>query len=479
MTTLIRQQLPNTGESYSLPELLNEQQAQRALEVMREYLNAPRNAEDGLTPREAESALDRKRIELIAKELRPLLTGFLGGDIPLEVFKSRVDGINKRHEYWGFKGIKGQMFFNMLVNVADDLEELDQEIKTALQLPQNEVIASSRIKTFASYVSRLGDQVVESGGTKHRRPKVGSVPFFLSYFWQILDSSTWPIYYTNSVNVMTDLNLWQPAGDLAVDYITYKRLHEELATLFTSASGENFDLYEVEHVFWAKGGNPRGGEKPAQKTSTAPLPIPTVVEDHEVSTLPDSYVPPIVMILPRMARNEPILQEAAKRSGTNLDRAFEKGIDAAFRVLGYESKLLGQGQGRVPDGVVISADDSYAVLWDAKVRGQGYSMGTDDRTIREYITTQSRELKRRRSLRNIYYAIVSSHFEDDFDDAIKSIKMETDVNEVCLVEVEALVAMVDAKLRDPRQVTLGPDGLQRLFSDSGVLSEETVRTTFQ
>jgi len=95
--------------------------------------------------------------------------------------------------------------------------------------------------------------------------------------------------------------------------------------------------------------------------------------------------------------------------------------------------------------------------------------------MREYITTQSRELKRRRSLRNIYYVVVSSGFRDDYDDVVRMVKMETDVNEVCLLEAEALVAMVDAKLRDPLQLTLGPDGLQRVFSTSGVLTSDNVR----
>ncbi len=104
-------------------------------------------------------------------------------------------------------------------------------------------------------------------------------------------------------------------------------------------------------------------------------------------------------------------------------------------------------------------------------------MGTDDRAIKEYIVTQSRELKRRRGLRNIYYFIISSDFADDYDDSIRSIKMETDVNEVCLVEADALVAMVDAKMRFPHEVSLGPDGLQRYFSVSGVLSAELIRGT--
>lgn len=48
------------------------------------------------------------------------------------------------------------------------------------------------------------------------------------------------------------------------------------------------------------------------------------------------------------------------------------------------------------------------------------------------------------------------------------------MNEVILIEADALVAMVDAKLRSPLQVTLGPDGLQRLFSSSGILSAADV-----
>jgi len=135
------------------------------------------------------------------------------------------------------------------------------------------------------------------------------------------------------------------------------------------------------------------------------------------------------------------------------------------------AQALGQGQGRVQDGLALDLDASYAILWDCKARGDGYTLGTDDRTIKEYIKSQSRDLKRRRGIRTIYYFIISSRFADDFDDAIRSIKMETDVNEVCLVEAEALVAMVDARMRAPLQMTLGPDGLQRLFTVSGVLSK--------
>ena len=283
------------------------------------------------------------------------------------------------------------MFFNLVVNNADDLSECDQELKTALVEPDNVQIASSRIKTFASYIKRRGDQWVEAGNTRHGSPKLGSIPFFLSYFWQIQNRDVWPVYYTNSVQTMSDLNLWQPSGELSDDHLRYKEIHEELAELFSKASGRHFGLYEVEHVFWYKGGNSlddgteqdKGGLKRLHDTRGG-----IQVESVNQALLPDGFVPPVIEILPQMARHDESLANAAKRSGTTLPRAFEKSIDAAFTILGYETKLLGQGQGRVPDGLAVDLDNSYAIIWDAKCRSERYSIGTDDRTIREYIVTQ-------------------------------------------------------------------------------------------
>jgi len=202
---------------------LTEEQNQHAIEVMRSYLSAPKNP-DGRTPKEVQTERDQKRVELINTVLRPLLTQYLAGHISLPEFKSEVDSINKRHTYWGFKGVKGQMFFNMIVNSADEEGELTQELQAAITEPTGEEIAGSRIKTFSSYVKRLGDHVVETGGTLHGRPNTGSVPFFLSYFWQIQDPKKWPVYYTNSVQVMIDLNLWQPTTEAAADYLTFKQM---------------------------------------------------------------------------------------------------------------------------------------------------------------------------------------------------------------------------------------------------------------
>jgi hypothetical protein len=453
---------------------INEQQRKRAIEVMNEFLSAPLGPE-GRTPVELDAELDANRVKLIENELKPLLADYLAGKVALAQFKSKVDGLNKRNELWGFQGIKGQMFFNVVVKRADDTDKCDQELKSALAVPANEQIASSKIKTFLSYINRLGEQWVSSGKTRYGTPKVGSIPFFLSYFWQIQAREVWPIYYTNAVQTMTDLNIWQPSGDIAEDYLKFKQVHEALIKLFSESSKRSFSLYDVEHVFWFKGGNPYDRVKLEQKTPESspakpPINLPAVAEPDR---LPESYIPPIVAILPAMARHEQWLEEAAKRSGTSIARAFEKGVNAAFTILGFKTELLGQGQGRTPDGRALALDDNYAILWDSKVRGDPYKLRTDDRAIREYINTQSRELKR--SYRKIYYVIVSSSFSDDFEDMIASIKMETDVSEVILLEAEALVTIVEAKLRAPLELTLGLDGIQPFLTKSGGLTAAMVR----
>lgn len=454
---------------------LTESQIALATKLMQEYLAAGPDKETGKSPAQEAVALDESRRQVIRDRLLPAVISFVKGSMPLEDFKPEIDRINKQNEFWGFRGIKGQMFFNLVFNAAQDVSELTAELSAAIVAPDTEEIAKSRIRTFSSYVRRLGDALVESGGSKHSRPNVSSVPFFLSYFWQVQKPDRWAVYYTNSVQTLTDLNFFELQEDFGESYIQYQTLHVILQEIFTKASGRPFTLYDVEHVWWYVGQRKQEATTKTVPIDVGPAPIEVVTVKAEWATLPDSYVPPIIAALPMLAENDPLLEDIAKTSGTSIARAFEKSINAAFTILGYETQLLGQGSGRVQDGLATDSDESYAILWDAKARQGSYKMGTDDRVIREYVTTQSRELKKRRHLRNLYYFIVSSKFQDDFDDLIRGLKMDTDINEVCLVEAEALVVMVDAKLRDPRQFSLGPDGIQRLFCQSGILTAQAVR----
>lgn len=253
--------------------LLSDEQVERAVRLMREHLSMP-TREDGLEQADADADLDRKRIALIDSELKPLVNNFLAGQTPLAEFKTRVDGINKKHNHWGFRGTQSQMFFNLLFKTAGDKDELNQELKAALAMPASEREAAERIRAFAAYVERSGRRHLDSGGSAHAKPKVSSVPFFLSYFWQVQERSVWPIYYGTSVKVMNKHGLWQQTGDLGTDYVTYKQIHEQLIEEFTRASGQQFDLYSVEHVFWSTN-EPRAGKADKEdEKEHAPDPSP-------------------------------------------------------------------------------------------------------------------------------------------------------------------------------------------------------------
>jgi hypothetical protein len=447
-----------------------------ALDAAREYLEAA-PLSDGRTLVEFEQDFDARRANIIESALKPLLKKFLEVAISIADFKRQVDGINKQNKLWGFSGTKGQMFFNMLVNAVDATEgvsELDDQLRPSIRQPTSDENASLVLKNFKSYVTRVGQQFVDAVGEPRSKPSPNSVPFFLSYFWHIQERNIWPVYYTSSVQVIEGMNLWQATGDVGQDYLAYKKLHEDLAVLFSKEFKRKFSLYDVEHVFWFKSGRLVGEAAPVQSVVAGPTPGAQPPRSSKPSTsLLDGYVPPIVATIPGLAANAPELQEAARHAGTTLERALEKGVHAAFTMLGYETQLLGQGAGRVPDGQAMAINESYALLWDAKARSDGYRMGTDDRTIREYIDSQSRNLKRR-GIRNIYYLIISSNFADEFDDLVRSLKMGTDINEVCFVEASALVELVNQKLRAPLSVGLGSDGIQRLFSVSGIVTASDV-----
>lgn len=129
-------------------DTLTHEQRQRAVAAMQEYIVALAGP-GGVTPLQDDAQLDANRVDVIDRDLNPLLSDYLKGKVSLPDFKTRVDSINKRHEYWGFKGIKGQMFFNLAMNAAEDHTEFDATLKAALALPTNEEAARSMISLFA------------------------------------------------------------------------------------------------------------------------------------------------------------------------------------------------------------------------------------------------------------------------------------------------------------------------------------------
>ncbi|MFA7293375.1 MAG: hypothetical protein WC023_14150, partial [Rhodocyclaceae bacterium] len=285
--------------------VLDDTQTARAIKAMEAYLSASPGEDSKQTPVQEGAELDLKRRALIAERLLPVLAKFLDGSMQLTEFKPEIDRINKQNALWGFKGIKGQMFFNLIYNACLDENELVSELKSALTCPADESTAKSKIRNFASYVRRIGEDHVAAGNSKASRPKPSSIPFFLSYFWQVQEPDKWPVFYTNSVQVLSDLNLYQQADDLTEAYIDYTRLHVALQDLFSKKVGKTFTLYDVEHVWWHVGQEKQVARQTVTTLSVQPEAAPIkAVLTVDSDLLPDSYVPPIVGIIPRLAFND-------------------------------------------------------------------------------------------------------------------------------------------------------------------------------
>lgn len=109
----------------------------------------------------------------------------------------------------------------------------------------------------------------------------------------------------------------------------------------------------------------------------------------------------------------------------------------------------------------------------------GYRFSTgNERQFRDYIDTEVDRL-RGQGFRTVYSAVFSSGFDTNRPDAVRRLKIETEIQEVRLVEVGALLELLETRLRDP-MFTRGPTtadgpGIQDLFAESGVLTSAEVQ----
>jgi hypothetical protein len=151
-------------------------------------------------------------------------------------------------------------------------------------------------------------------------------------------------------------------------------------------------------------------------------------------------------------------------------KEFEKDVNIAFQMLGFEVADYGQGTGRNPDGIAKENQYRYAILIDSKSRKDGYKVGTEDRKFIEYIKT-FREPLRKSGFTNIYFLVVSSGFESVSAKSIKNIKVETQVSTTLLTS-RLLLRLLSNKIRMPRLFDLKK--FQELLIEDGEITEKKI-----
>ncbi|MCC6810800.1 MAG: hypothetical protein IT381_25450 [Deltaproteobacteria bacterium] len=159
-----------------------------------------------------------------------------------------------------------------------------------------------------------------------------------------------------------------------------------------------------------------------------------------------SFSPPIVESLVRLATLE--------SDDRKLDKEFERRVGYAFRILGLRVDHLGGGN--EADGIVrppvIAGDDSdWALIYDAKRWPDGYRFVKDEeRKLTEYARVHGRALGAER-IKNRYLVLVAGRFREKDVAKAQSLKREVGsegVQEVCFVEADALVRLVERRLEE-------------------------------
>lgn len=194
-------------------------------------------------------------------------------------------------------------------------------------------------------------------------------------------------------------------------------------------------------------------------------------EIHGTARVTDSYLPPVVACLVSLSRADAAISDELRRGGRDSDVEFEWRVGIAWALLGLRVDELGQGRGRVADGIAKSSPHrDWALIHDAKVRRSGFRIGAEDRKFREYVETHEAEL-RREGYRNVYFAVVSSHFDESDLDKARELVRATKAKSCVLVEASALTWLVEEHLRAPldRDVTC----LERKLAQTRILSRET------
>ena len=131
----------------------------------------------------------------------------------------------------------------------------------------------------------------------------------------------------------------------------------------------------------------------------------------------------------------------------NVPHEFERRCGDAFRCLGFDVQQLGQGRGRQADFLALARQDGFAVICDAKVRGEGYVLGTEDRKFLEYAVRHTRELQAN-GIRNVYLVVIGSVFRNSDLDKLTKYLADSPIRGVDLITARALMRMVEESIRE-------------------------------
>jgi hypothetical protein len=383
---------------------------------------------------------EARRLAII--ELKKIINEFQNGNSNIYEFKTSVDSYNKRNNLWGFTATKGQMFFNQLVkNNETNIENLTSLLKQCIALPKSIEESLSKIGTLEKHCASIYNKAKD----KRKVPNPGSVSYFLSYFWQIQDEQKWPILYTSLINAYSELEIWKESENQVETYKYFYDLNEEIKENLKKYSKREITNWDAEHAFWNFKGNPNKQNLKIQKKEEHKIISTKEIEEEKIITVNASFDLSDYLI-PKVAKLIELGSEIDK-SSSSKGSAYEKLVSEIFKQLDFDVEVLGQGSGRNPDAIIRHREENTAFLVDAKAYTNGYSLGIDDRAIKEYINHYCPKLQKE-GYKKIGFIIVSNSFKSNFDSFINEITWNTDIKRFILLSSEALLYLLAYKTKD-------------------------------
>lgn len=176
------------------------------------------------------------------------------------------------------------------------------------------------------------------------------------------------------------------------------------------------------------------------------------------------FLPACLQYLDVLGRGELPQNEDQNQSVPVL---FERRCADAFRCLGFEVEDLGQGKGRATDFLALARREQFALIVDAKVRREGYVLGTEDRKFLEYAINHGRELQSQ-GFDKIYLIIVSVSFREKDLTQLTAYLTKSPIRSVDLISVSALMRIVEDSIR--RRHSFGLNEIDKLFFGNKIIS---------
>lgn len=378
--------------------------------------------------------------EKAIKDLKTLINQFIDNEIDVFEFKTNIDSYNKRNNLWGFTATKGQMFFNQLVKTNEsNIDKLTVLLKKVIAEPIDINDALSKIEVLEKHCSSIFLKAKD----KRKVPNPGSVGYYLSYFWQIHNHKKWPIFYTSLIQAFDELGIWHEGKSQRDNYKLFYDLNEEIKEILSKHAKKEVSNWDSEHAFWHFKGNPNKPIVKEKEKVTETVPSP---EHEETKITLNASFELTEYLIPKVSQLCELGNQKDK-SSTAKGSAYEKLVAEIFKLLDFDVEVLGQGTGRNPDAILRFREENTAFLVDAKAYSTGYSLGIDDRAIKEYINHYCPKLQKE-GYKKIGFIIVSNTFKSTFDSFINEITWNTDIKRFILLTSEALLYLLAYKTKD-------------------------------